>query len=152
MKNSESDAEHAARAILEAAPRRAGELMTTDVVSLYPHNLFRQAVDLLAQNPFRHLLVAEPDGRLVGVISDRDVLRAEGCYDSETTWVADVMTPEPITVTAQTPLSELAAIALDSRVNCFPVVDDGGRIRGVVTSTDLLRAFQNLQQSIEKLP
>jgi CBS domain-containing protein len=36
-------------------------------------------------------------------------------------------------------------------VNWFPVVDDGGRIRGVVTSTDLLRAFQNLQLAIEKL-
>jgi CBS domain-containing protein len=51
---------------IAAAPRRVGELMTTRVVQLQPQNLFREAVDLLARNPFRHLLVADPDGRIVG--------------------------------------------------------------------------------------
>lgn len=133
-------------------PRRVGELMTADVLQLFPHNLFRDAVDLLAQNQFRHLMVAEPSGRLVGVISDRDILRAAESYESDTTLVADVMTPEPITVTAASPLSEAILVVLETRVSCLPVVDDAGRIRGIVTTTDLLTAFQALQHAVEKLP
>jgi hypothetical protein len=52
--------------------------------------VFREAVDLLAKNPFRHLIVADPDGRILGVISDRDVLSAASSYDSETTLAADI--------------------------------------------------------------
>ena len=135
-----------------APARLIGDIMTTDLVCLPLHRPFREAVDLLAQNPIRHLLVTDPDGRLVGVISDRDVLRAEDGYDSESTLVADVMTPEPITVRATTLLSEAIAILLENRVNCLPVVDDMGRVHGIVTSTDMLGLLQNLQRGIENPP
>jgi CBS domain-containing protein len=93
------------------------ELMTIDVVTLYAHSLFRDAVDLLARNPFHHLLVTEIDGRLAGVISDRDVLRAADTYDAETTLVADIMTPEPMTLSADTPLSAAITMTLDYHIN-----------------------------------
>ncbi len=132
-------------------PRHVGDLMITEVVCLPPHHPFREAVDLMARHSFHHLLVAEPDGRLAGVLSDRDILRGEGCYDSDTTLIADIMVSEPITVRAQTPLSEAVELVLDHRVNCLPVVDDAGQICGILTSTDLLRALKNLQSAIEKL-
>ena len=134
------------------APRCVGDLMTTGVVQLLPHKPFREAVDLLAQNPFRHLIVAEADGRIVGVISDRDVLRAASCYDSDTTLATDVMTPEPITVNVDTPISTAIALVLDHRVSCLPVVDGDRRIQGIITTTDLLQTFQALQRYIEKTP
>lgn len=133
------------------APTRVGDLMTTDVVSLCPHNPFRDAVDLMARHSFHHLLVAEPDGRLAGVLSDRDILRAEGAYDSESTLIADFMISDPITVQPETLLSEAVELVLDHRVNCLPVVDATGQIRGVITSTDLLRTLKNLQSLLEKL-
>ena len=124
------------------APRCVGEMMTTNLVTMYPNSLFRDVVDVLAKNSLRHLLVVDSEGRLVGVISDRDVLRA-----------ADVMIIEPVTVAANTPLSAATALALDNRVNCLPVVDDSKQIRGIIiTTTDLLRAFQKLQMSVEQLP
>lgn len=141
----------AARPGFAGMPRRVGDLMTTEVVSLHPHNLFREAVDLMARHSFHHVLIAEPDGRLAGVLSDRDILRGEGCYDSDTTVIADIMVSEPITVGAQTPLSEAVELVLDHRVNCLPVVDEAGRVAGILTSTDLLRALKNLQTAIERL-
>ena len=136
---------------LVRAPRRVGEMMTTNVVTVYPHSLFREVVDVLAKNPLRHLLVADMDGRLVGVISDRDVLRAADAYDSETTFAANVMTIEPIAVTADTPLSAATKLALDNRVNCLPVVDESKQIRGILTTADLLQAFQKIQIFLEQL-
>ena len=145
-------AQSPAALIAAGTPRRVGDLMTSRVVTLRPQERFHEAVDLLARNPFRHLLVVEADGRLAGVISDRDVLRAEGRYDAETALVADLMTPEPFTVQPDTPLSEAVSIALDHCINCFPVLDREGRICGILTSTDLLHAYQKIQLAIEQLP
>lgn len=136
--------------LLGQAPTRVGELMTTDVVSLCPHNLFREAVDLMARHSFHHLLVAEPDGRLAGVLSDRDILRADGCYDSQSTLIADLMVSDPISVHADTLLSEAVELVLDHRVNCLPVVDAKRQICGILTTTDLLRTLKNIQASLEK--
>jgi CBS domain-containing protein len=138
--------------IIAHSPRRVGELMTSEVVTLRPDERFQQAVDLLAQNPFRHLLVAATDGRIAGVISDRDVLGAKAGYDAETTLVSDVMTSEPLTVQPDTPLSDAVSMALDYRVNCFPVVDPSGKICGILTTTDLMHAFQKLLLGIDQLP
>lgn len=133
------------------APRWVGDLMTTHVVTLCPHNQFKEAVDLMAHLLFRHLLVIEPDGRLTGILSDRDILLAAGCYDSESTLVADVMISEVITVGPNTLLSDAVELVLDRRISCLPVVDDANQIRGIITTTDLLCALKNLQSSIEKL-
>jgi len=137
---------------LMQAPRCVEKMMTTNVVTMYLHSLFREVVDVLAKNPSRHLLVADMDGRLVGVISDRDVLRAADGYDWETTFAANVMTVDPITVTADTPLSTATTLVLDNRVNCLPVVDELKRVRGILTTTDLIQAFQKIQMSLEQLP
>jgi CBS domain-containing protein len=137
---------------IATAPRCVGDLMTTIVVQILPYKPFRDAVDLLAQHPFRHLLVAEADGRIVGVISDRDVRSAAGCYDSDTTLAMDIMTPEPTTVHADTPISSAIALVRDLNFSSLPVVDADNRVVGIVTTDDLLVAFQNLQQRIEKLP
>lgn len=152
QKPSHGPAGQASTDYLSHAPRLVRDLMTPQPVTLRTHEPFHHAVDLLAKNPFRHLLVTEDDGRIAGVISDRDVLRAAGGYDSETTLVADVMTPEPITVHPETPLSEAVSIAFDYHINCLPVVGSAGTICGILTTTDLLRAFQNLQLAIEQLP
>jgi CBS domain-containing protein len=138
--------------ILAHAPRRVHELMTPEVITLRPDERFKEAVELFAKHPFRHLVIAQADGRIAGVISDRDVLRAGVGYDLETTLVSDVMTVEPLTVQPDTPLSEAVSIALDYRVNCFPVVDPSGRICGILTTTDLMHALQKLLLAFEQLP
>jgi CBS domain-containing protein len=138
--------------ILAHAPRRVAALMTSEVVTLRPDERLQQAVDLLGQNHFRHLPVADINGRIAGVVSDRDVLRAKAECDAATTLVADVMTLEPLTVTPDTPLSDAVSMALDYRVNCFPVVDANGKICGILTTTDLMHAFQKLLLGIDQLP
>lgn len=52
--------------------------------------------------------------------------------------VADIMTPDPITVTPQTPLQEAIRILAEKRISGLPVVDDSGRLVGVISETDLM--------------
>ena len=74
-------------------PTSVNQIMMRDVLSVYPGQSFAEAVGLMANRPFRHVLVIHPNGRLAGVISDRDLLRVMG---ATTDWkerkVSDIMT------------------------------------------------------------
>ena len=133
-------------------PTSVSQIMTRDVLSVYPGQCFAEAVGLMANRPFRHVLVIHPNGRLAGVVSDRDLLRVMG---ATTNWkekkVSDVMTRDVATVTPETPLSVAVREMLARRVNCLPVLyDENRQVCGIVTSTDLLDAFEKLQTSVEK--
>ena len=139
------------RAESQATPMYVGDLMTTQVVTLSPHDSYAEAVGLMANRPFRHFLVVEDDGRLVGVVSDRDLLRALARkFDWQRTTVGDVMTRGAVTARTKTPLSDATELLLRHRINCLAVTDETDRVLGIMTSTDLLRAFQGMQAELER--
>ena len=59
------------------------------------------------------------------------------------------MTRDPITVKCETPISVAVAKMVAKRINCLPVLDDEGKVCGILTSTDLLKAYQKLLESLE---
>lgn len=133
------------------SPLHVGEVMTKDVVSLYPGQSFCEAMGLMANRPFRHIVVVHPNGRLAGVISDRDLLRVMG---ATTDWkekrVSDVMTQDVFTVSPETLLSLAVREFLTRRINCLPVLyDENKQVCGILTSTDLLHVLAKFQISIE---
>jgi len=127
-----------------------GDIMTTKLVTLSPHHNFSQAVQLMANSRFRHFIVINADGSLAGVFSDRDVLRALGRTPNwQAKTVSGFMTHDPVTVTPDTPLSKAAAEMLERRINCLPVLGHDGKVCGILTSTDLLIAYQKIQENLE---
>lgn len=134
------------------APAKVGDVMTKKIVTMSPHDTFREAVGLMANRPFRHFLVVENDSRLAGVISDRDLLRILSRNpDWHNTTVSEVMTREVVTVAPETLLSVAVEIMVTRRINCLPVVDGSGKVCGLVTSTDFLNAYRQVQASLERL-
>jgi CBS domain-containing protein len=133
------------------SPTRVGEVMTRDVVSLYPSQSFCEAMGLMANRPFRHIVVIYPNGRLAGVLSDRDLLRVMGAtMDWKEKKVSDVMTQDVLTVSPETPLSVAVQEFLTRRINCLPVLyDENKQVCGILTSTDLLNVLAKFQVSAE---
>jgi CBS domain-containing protein len=134
-------------------PTTVNDVMTREIVSLLPGQSFAEAVGLMASRPFRHVLVIHPNGRLAGIISDRDLLCVMG---GTTDWkekrISDVMTQDVFTVTPQISLSIAVREMLARRINCLPVLyDENKQVCGVLTSTDLLRAFEKLQVALERI-
>jgi CBS-domain-containing membrane protein len=62
----------------DISPTSVGDVMTRDVLSVYPSQSFAETMGLMANRPFRHVLVIHPNGRLAGVISDRDLFACHG--------------------------------------------------------------------------
>lgn len=133
-------------------PTCVEDIMTRSVVTLSPEQGFGEALALMANRPFRHILVVEKDARLVGVISDRDLLRllARG-HEWKNISVGEVMTKETVTVKPETPVSVAVGEMLVRRINCLPVIDRDKRLCGIVTSTDLLDVFHKIQASLERV-
>lgn len=95
---------------------------------------------LMKKRGFRHVPIVSEDGGLIGIVSDRDVLRAT---DRSKT-IATLMTTRVLTATPGTSIREAAAVMLRERVSALPVIASvAGRseIAGILTVTDILRAI-----------
>jgi acetoin utilization protein AcuB len=138
-------------------PLRVQDLMTTTLVTVTPDTSVHAARTLMQQRKIRHLPVLE-HGQLVGIISDR-LLRTvlpspatslsvwEVNYLLDRLTVGEVMNRFVMTVTPETLASEAVSRMLGQKVGALPVVEDG-RLVGILTRTDILRAFLRLQAEV----
>ena len=92
----------------------------------------------------RHFPVVDDRGHLVGVVSDRDLLRAFGHVDAKRVKIADVMTTDVVTVPDYLQAAEAADILLERKIDCLPVVGDDGRLLGLISATDFLELARRL--------
>jgi acetoin utilization protein AcuB len=113
------------------------DVMTRAVVTIGRETPSDKARRLMDERRIRHLPVVEA-GRLVGMVSDRDVRSVKG--DPGGLAAGSIMTPHPLTVTADTRVEHAARLMLDARIGSLPVMD-GDTLAGIVTYTDLLHAF-----------
>jgi len=113
------------------------DVMTREVVTIGPETPCDEARRLMEEHRIRHLPVVDA-GRLVGMLSDRDVRSV--AVQSPGAVAGRIMTPDPVTVTPQTRVEHAARLMLDARFGSLPVTE-GHTLVGIVTYTDLLRAF-----------
>ena len=130
---------------------RVADVMTRKVFTLRPEQTFADTVNLMSKHSFRHFPVVESPMRLVGVISDRDILRAVArISDWNTSYVHQFMSRDVVAVKPDTRLSHATGIMLSKRINCLPVLDDNDVVCGIITTTDLLKVFRSIQESLEQ--
>jgi acetoin utilization protein AcuB len=127
------------------------ELMTGGPITVRPETSVQQARDLLAKERIRHLPVTGPGRVLAGIVTDRDIRlnlpsRATTLSAQEITHllsrltVGEIMTRSVITIGPDRPAREGAQLMLDHKIGALPVLDDGHLI-GIITETDIVRAF-----------
>jgi acetoin utilization protein AcuB len=120
------------------------ERMTTHPVTITDDTTVEQALRVVEERRLRHLPVLDAQGALVGIVSEKDLLRADGKEQVE-----KVMTREVITVTEYTALEDAARIMADHRISSLPITRDG-RLVGIITETDLFQIFLEFLGAREK--
>jgi CBS domain-containing protein len=121
-------------------------------------DLVSHAQQRMQSATIRHLPIVAEDGTLLGLLSDRDLRQAGAStvplltrYEAPlllmTMQVKDMMTTHVYTVTEETSVAAAGQLFLDHKVGCLPVVDTDHRLTGMLTVTDLLRAYVALQQT-----
>ena len=133
--------------------RRVQDYMSTFLHTVRPEDSIRSAFKKLSMNRIRHLLVVDGVGRLQGIITDRDIRLAlpslafspdigDVYLRLEDLKVHQVMTRDVCTTTPESPLAEAVDPCLRHRIGALPVLR-GGTLVGIITETDLLRAFRD---------
>jgi CBS domain-containing protein len=120
-----------------------------DVLQIEAESSVHEAVKAMVAANVASLLVTE-DGEITGIITERDYLRrvtVEGRTD-EGTSVREIMSSPLIVVTPHTSIDECMALMTDRRIRHLPVVDDRGRVVGIVSIGDVVK-FKSKQQSFE---
>ncbi len=136
---------------LVIGPTEVADVMTGKVVTLSPHHSFNEVANLMNDRFFRHCVVVDNSRQVVGVISDRDILRSLARNpNARSKSLEQIMTRNPITVKRNTPIVDAVGKILAKRINCLPVVEDDGSVCGIVTSTDLLKSYQQLLELVQK--
>lgn len=126
--------------------QRIEQFMTTDLFTVQPDDLLDLAANVMDWKHIRHVPVEDGEGRLVGVLSNRTLVRvlaqrAGGGVGSVA--VRDVMKKNPVTVEKHTTTLEAIGVMRKHKVGCLPVVDDGMLV-GIVTEHDLLNIAARL--------
>ncbi len=125
------------------------EIMTKKVVTVEMDDKLSVVKEIFENSKFHHLLVIE-EGKLFGVVSDRDLLKAlspnlgtmtETYKDAATLnkRVHQIMTRKPITLKASATVKDAVHLFNQNRISCLPVVDDDFRPVGILSWRDILR-------------
>lgn len=118
------------------------DVMATKLVIVRPRETARHAYRLMRDHRFRHLPVVE-NGRLVGVLSDRDLRPVLLSPTLARVQVGELMSEDLTTVAPDAPVEEAASLLVVKKIGCLPVVADGTLV-GIVTETDLLAVLVEL--------
>jgi acetoin utilization protein AcuB len=125
--------------------------MSADLVTVNVDTTLQEAINILMDNHISILPVMD-SGKLVGIVTDRDVKHAspsDAClldfqnimYHVAKIQLSKIMTPNPITVPMDLTIEETAEVLLQNNISGVPVVDEQGRLKGIITKDDIFAAL-----------
>jgi CBS domain-containing protein len=150
-------------------PMKVKDVMTRHPVTASPETRLRDLARLLTDRQISGVPVVDADGRCIGVVSEADLLFKQLSRPLSRRlpleWIigerhdpaelrrraaltaAEAMSAPAITITSDRPIREAAAVMVERKVNRLPVVDDG-RLVGIITRSDMVRAYLRLDDEI----
>lgn len=130
-----------------------GERMSTDLITAPPEMKIAEAREIMVTHDIRHLPVIDEEGKLLGIVSDRDIRDAMPSTllqkpDYEITLgkimdfpISDIMTTEPKLAYVYYTIQDTLLMMRQKKVGALPVIDEDGYLKGILSVRDLLRAF-----------
>ncbi len=145
------------------------DIMTTDVICLGPEDSLAKAMEVFQENSFRHAMVIDVDETVVGIVSDRDILRnlpfagrrppgpskrsrdylfkiLPGTKVPDLT-IADIMTTRLKHLLPGSSTRDAANKMREMKIECLPIIDEQKKLCGIVTITDVMRSLLDIYQA-----
>jgi len=132
------------------------ERMSRNLITAGPEMTILEARTLMAEKKIRHLPVVDQAGKLIGIVSDRDIrdampssLLPQEEYQASLSKVMDfpvreIMSKQPLTIYAYYTIQDSLLVMQKRKVGALPVIDEEGYLKGILSTRDLLRAFVNV--------
>lgn len=129
----------------------ASEIMSSPVISISPETSAADAWEKFKISEVRHMLVLSTEGNIVGIVSDRDLLKhlliKNGkIEEARKVVIGDIMATKIIAASSTTDIRRIAKAMMDHHIGTIPIVDEDGSPVGIVTKSDILHAIINHPQ------
>ncbi|MEM1611119.1 MAG: CBS domain-containing protein [Sulfolobales archaeon] len=128
--------------------RKIGELIKRAPVTVSPTTSIRNAVQIMNRENIGSVIVTDPEGRVLGIFTERDLVRviAEGVdLDSN---IASVMTRNPVVIYEDEPISRAVILMAEKRIRHLPVINRKGLVVGMVTARDITETFRRYLEEL----
>lgn len=125
----------------------AGQFMNFPVTALKADSTLKEAWEIVVKKRYRHIPVVNEQNVLIGILSDRDVLKKAALLEKKgehfigSVPVSEAMSYPVLAAEAHTLLHHVGEILLRKRIGCMPITDKEGHLIGILTRSDLLRAI-----------
>lgn len=126
--------------------------MTPRPVTLRVDADYKSALQVMEQHAIHHLPVLDADDRLVGIVAERDLLFAALRFLGSSVDVERVMHRKVVTATPGMTVAAAASLMVAHAIGGLPVVDAGGNVVGVITETDVFKAFVRMHDAVPQAP
>ena len=132
------------------------ERMAKKLITVQPDTKLSEVSQLMTQHNIRHLPVVNGEGLLVGIVSDRDMrsalpssLLGKEAYERAlervmTHRAEEIMTTNPLTISVYYTIQDTLLMMRQKRVGAFPVIDENGYLKGILSTRDLLSSLANV--------
>jgi len=117
-----------------------GSLMATEVLTATPDTPLDEVRECFIRSGVHHLPIVADDGELLGILSHTDMYKVRPTDGADAT-IAELMTERPVSVRADDPLELAVALLAGGVFHAVPVVDSGGFLVGLLTTSDILRSL-----------
>lgn len=129
--------------------------MTEEALTIDPGTSLLKIGKIMRDHKIRRIPVVDSSGNVIGIVSDRDVRDAspskattldmyEMHYLLAEITACDIMTKNPLTVKPTDTVEKAAMLMLDNKIGGMPVVEDGGKLRGIISEQDVFKALVNI--------
>lgn len=148
-------------------PKTVAEVMTRNPITVRPEALLQEVIQTLAERRISGLPVVNESGKLLGVVSETDLMWRESgvtppayimlldsviylenparyerdLHKALGQTAGEIMTPDPVTITPDKPLSDAARLMHERNIHRLPVLDTAGQVVGILTRGDIVRAM-----------
>ena len=116
---------------------KVGDVARKDVVTISPDRSIKEAASYMYSNDIGSVVVVSPEGVVIGIFTERDLSRVVSQGVPYDTPVGNVMTRSPVTIKASEPLSKAVELMNEKNIRHLPVVDESGRLVGIITTRDV---------------
>ena len=118
--------------------KRSGSILIENPYTIGPNQTVREAIEYMREKGVSGLLVTDPQGKLVGILTRRDIVMLESA--DETKQVKEVMTSDVITARSGVGVPEAKDLLRKNCIEKLPLLDERGNVKGLITSKDIINA------------
>lgn len=127
---------------------KVSELIKRAPVTVTPTATVEEAVKLMYREGVGSVIVVSPEGSVLGIFTERDLVKLIGEGKPLTVKIGDVMTRNPVTILEDEPLTRAVVLMAERRIRHLPVVSRDGKLKGVISARDVASVFRRYVEEL----